>query len=78
MFCLKKYIYILALEIASHRHCASYIGTLAFPVSLVSVGARRIFFCRRGCKPEDRNSNILPARRYASAGTIYGCLSVTS
>jgi len=31
----EKYIYILALEMASpwNRHCASCIGTLSFPIS---------------------------------------------
>jgi len=34
MFYLKKYIYFLALELASpgNRHCASCIGTLSFPI----------------------------------------------
>jgi len=33
-FLFEKYIYILALEMASagNRHCASCIGTLSFPI----------------------------------------------
>jgi len=32
----EKYIYILALEMAGpgNRHCASFIGTLSFPISI--------------------------------------------
>jgi len=34
IFYLKKYIYYLALEMASpgNQHCASCIGTLSFPI----------------------------------------------
>jgi len=37
MYFIRKYIYILALEMASpeNQHCASCIGTLSFPVVVI-------------------------------------------
>jgi len=39
IFYLDKYIYILALEMASpgNQHCASCIGTLSFPTMMMMM-----------------------------------------
>jgi len=42
----EKYIYILALEMASpgNQHCANYIGTLSFPIAVVITSADDVFW----------------------------------
>ena len=74
----EKYIYILALKMASpgNQHCANCIGTLSFPINQRPTGVRRKTATRHQCWIRWA-VRIFTARCYASAVlAMVLCLSV--
>jgi len=74
LFYLKKYTYVLALEMVNpgNRHCASCIGTLSFPMSDARVISFKSYFrTHTHTTMRNRHTHISGRRLYLDHARVY-------